>query len=49
MFNFARDVFKHIFLSSARSSLSYNAPLKIVQEENHGEIDDMLIFKFVLG
>ena len=29
--------------------MSYNEPLKIVQEENYGEIDDRLIVKFILG
>ena len=49
MFNFARDVFKHIFLSSARSSVNYNMPLEMVQKENHGQNDGRLMFNFVLG
>ena len=37
------------FVSSARSSVNYNAPLEMVQEENHGQNDDRLMFNFVLG
>ena len=37
------------FVSYARSSVNYNAPLEMVQEENHGQNDDRLMFNFVLG